>query len=118
MHQVFLQVLLDHPCTEALAITLWIICSEAELFVIGTYHLRQIWVDTKETADFLETIFKVSGEECGHILGSTIKPNKAEVLDTVYFMNYAILFFNQFDKDPMCFLCGVTSVGGECTTIP
>ena len=81
----------------------WIIRSEAELFVIGTYHLRHIWVDTKETADFFETIFKVRGEECGQNLGSTMKPNTSEVLDTVYFMNYAILFFNQFDKDTTCF---------------
>ena len=79
---------------------LWIIRSEAELFVIGTYHLRQIWVDTKETAGFFETIFKVRGEEFGHSLVSTINSNTAELLDTVYFMNDAILVFNQFDKDP------------------
>ena len=48
---------------------LWIIRSEAELFVIGMYHLRQIWVDTKKTADFFDNIFKVRGEECGHSLG-------------------------------------------------
>ena len=103
MHQVFLWVLLDHPCTELLAIPLWIIRSEAELFVIGTYHLRQIWVDTKETANFFETIFKVRGEECVHSLVSTIKPNTSEVFNTVYFMNDAILLFNQFDKDLTCF---------------
>ena len=97
---------------------LWIIHSEAELFVIGTYHLRQIWVDTKETADLFKTIFKVRGEEYVHGLGSTIKPNTAEVLDTVYFMNGHILLFNKFDKDPACFSCGVTSVGGECPAIP
>ena len=98
--------------------TLCIIHSEAEIFVIGMYHLRKIWVDTKETADLFETIFKVRGEEYGHNLGSTIKPNTAEVLYTVYFMNDAILLFNQFDKYPMCFSCGVTSVGGERPTIP
>ena len=118
VHQVFLRVLLDHPCTEALAVPPWIIRSEAELFVIGTYHLRQIWVDTKETADFFNTMFKLHCEEYGHSLGSTIKPNTAEVLDTVYFINDAILIFNQFDKDPKCFSCGVTSVGGECPAIP
>ena len=118
VHQVFLRVLLDHSCTEALTMLLWIIFSEAELFVIGTYHLRQIWVDTKETANFFETIFKVRGEECGHILGRTIKPNTSEVLDKVYSMNDAILIFNYFHKDLTCFSCRVTSVGGDCPAIP
>ena len=83
VHQVFLRVLLDHPCIEALTMPCWIIHSEVELFVIGPYQLRQIWVDMKETADSFKTIFKICGEECGHSLGSTIKPNTVEVLDTV-----------------------------------
>ena len=63
------------PWTEALLVPLRIICSEAEIFVVGPDHLRQIWGYTKEAADFVETIFKVGGLKCGHCLGSTIKPN-------------------------------------------
>ena len=83
--------------------TLQIIRSDAELFVVGSDHLCQIWGYTKEDADFVKTIFKVSGYKCGHRLGSTIKPNTAEVLDTVNFMDNTILLFNKLDKDQTCF---------------
>ena len=83
--------------------TLRIICSEAGFFVVGPDHLRKIWGNMKEAADFVETIFKVGGKKFVHCLGSTIKPNAAELLDTVSFMDNKILIFNQLYKYPTCF---------------
>ena len=86
--------------------------------MVGPDHLRQIWGYTKEAADFVMNIFKLGGYKCGHCLVSTIKPNTEEVLDTVNFMDNTILLFNKLDKDPMCFSCQVTGVGGEGPAIP
>ena len=90
-----------------------VILSEAEFFVVGPDHLRQIWGYTKEADDFVKTIFKVDGYKCGHCIGSTIKPNILELLGTVNFMDNKILLFNKFDKDLTCFSFRVTSVRGE-----
>ena len=98
--------------------TLRIILSEAELFVVDLDHLRQIWGYTKEADDFVETIFQVGGYKCVHFIGITIKPNTEEVLGTVNFMDNTILISNQLFKYMKCFSCQVTSVRWEGPAIP
>ena len=61
IHYVLILIFIDNPCMEALPAPLWIICSEAEFFLVGLDHLSQIWGYTKEAADFVKTIFTVDG---------------------------------------------------------